>query len=321
MRLVTYTFRGTTRLGAMSGDGEVIDLARASARGTGAPVPDDMLALLQQGDGGMRAARQALAAGQEHARRSRIQALAAGVLFETREAGFQLEAPLRRPGKVLAIGLNYRDHAAESKMEIPKQPVVFSKVSSCITGPGMPIYRPRVSAALDWEGEFCFVIGRRARHVKAADALDYVAGYTVGDDVSVRDWQFHSGTWMMGKGFDTHGPLGPWIVTRDEIPDPSTSRFAPGSTASSSSIRTPTSSSSGSARLWSTSRRRSPWSPATWCSPEPRRAWARPSVRRNGSRRATPYASRSRESACSKTRWSRSPRFSSSPRLIHRSER
>lgn len=221
MRLVTYTFRGTTRLGAMSGDGEVIDLARASARGTGAPVPDDMLALLQQGDGGMRAARQALAAGQEHARRSRIQALAAGVLFETREAGFQLEAPLRRPGKVLAIGLNYRDHAAESKMEIPKQPVVFSKVSSCITGPGMPIYRPRVSAALDWEGEFCFVIGRRARHVKAADALDYVAGYTVGDDVSVRDWQFHSGTWMMGKGFDTHGPLGPWIVTRDEIPDPS----------------------------------------------------------------------------------------------------
>lgn len=221
MRLVTYSFRGSTRVGAMNGDGEVIDLARAAAVGHTDPVPDNMLALLEQGERGMRAARAALAAGQECARRGRGNALATGVLFETREAGFQLEAPIPRPGKVLAIGLNYRDHAAEAKMEIPKQPVVFTKVSSCITGPGMPIYRPRVSTALDWEGEFCFVMGRRARHVKAADALDYVAGYTVGDDVSVRDWQFHSGTWMMGKGFDTHGPMGPWIVTRDEIPDPS----------------------------------------------------------------------------------------------------
>ncbi len=222
MRLVTYSFRGSTRLGAMNGDSEVIDLARASALNPGAePVPDDMLALLRLGDGGMRAARAALAAGVEYARRNRSDALAEGIVFETREAGFRLEAPIRRPGKVLAIGLNYRDHAAEAKMEIPKLPVVFTKVSSCVTGPGMPIYRPRVSTSLDWEGEFCFLMGRRARHVKAAQALQYVAGYTVGDDVSVRDWQFHSGTWMMGKGFDTHGPIGPWIVTRDEIPDPS----------------------------------------------------------------------------------------------------
>ncbi len=222
MRLVTYTFRGTTRLGAMNGEHEVVDLARAAALvPSAAPVPGDMLAMLEEGERGMRAAREALAAGQERVRRDRSGALAAGILFETREAGFQLEAPIPRPGKVLAIGLNYRDHAAEAKMELPKQPVVFTKVSSCIIGPAMPIYRPRVSAALDWEGEFCFVMCRRARYVKAADALDYVAGYTVGDDVSVRDWQFHSGTWMMGKGFDSHGRMGPWLVTRDEIPDPS----------------------------------------------------------------------------------------------------
>ncbi|MGH7864841.1 MAG: fumarylacetoacetate hydrolase family protein, partial [Candidatus Binataceae bacterium] len=96
---------------------------------------------------------------------------------------------------------------------------VFAKVSTCIIGHGAPIHRPMVSGAVDWEGEFCFVMGMRARHVPARDALNYVAGYTIGNDVSVRDWQFHSGTWIMGKGFDTHGPLGPYLVTPDEAGD------------------------------------------------------------------------------------------------------
>jgi 2-keto-4-pentenoate hydratase/2-oxohepta-3-ene-1,7-dioic acid hydratase in catechol pathway len=219
MRLVTYTSRGTTRLGAMRGEKEVIDLARAGDTG-GAIVPHEMLKLLALGDAGIESARRAFAAGDEFARANRQAAIANGILFETDEPGFRLEAPVTRPGKVLAIGLNYRDHAAEAGMKLLERPVVFTKVPSCITGPGMPIHRPRVSQSVDWEAELCAVIGRRARHVKAADALGYVAGLTNGNDVSVRDWQFHSGTWMMGKGFDTHGPLGPWLVTLDEVGDP-----------------------------------------------------------------------------------------------------
>ena len=219
MRLVTYTSRGTTRLGAMRADNEVIDLARAGEI-AGAAVPDDMLKLLALGDAGLDAARRAHAAGDEYSRINRQSAIARGLLFETAEPGFRLEAPVMRPGKVLAIGLNYRDHAAEAGMKLPERPVVFTKMPTCITGPGMPIHRPRVSQSVDWEAELCAVIGRRARHVKAGEALRYVAGLTNGNDVSVRDWQFHSGTWMMGKGFDTHGPLGPWLVTLDEVGDP-----------------------------------------------------------------------------------------------------
>lgn len=216
MRLVTYTFRGVTRLGATNGEAEVIDLARAGSLRGAAPVPDDMLALLGGAEAALANARRALAAGIELVQRDREQAVERGIVFGMREPGFALEAPIRRPPKVLGIGLNYRDHAAETKQEIPKQPVVFTKLSTCITGHGMPIRRPRVSSAVDWEGEFCFVIGRRARRVRAADAPRYIAGYTIGNNVSVRDWQFHSPTWMMGKGFDTHGPLGPYLVTPDE---------------------------------------------------------------------------------------------------------
>lgn len=220
MRLVTYTFRGVTRLGAMNGEAEVIDLARAGAlRAAATPVPDDMLALLGRGEAALANARRALGDGIELTQRDRPQAVERGIVFGMGEPGFALEAPIRRPPKVLAIGLNYRDHAAESKQEIPKQPVVFAKVPTCITGHRMPIRCPRVSRAVDWEGEFCFVIGRRARYVQAADALRYIAGYTIGNDVSVRDWQFHSPTWMMGKGFDTHGPLGPYLVTPEEAGD------------------------------------------------------------------------------------------------------
>jgi 2-keto-4-pentenoate hydratase/2-oxohepta-3-ene-1,7-dioic acid hydratase in catechol pathway len=161
--------------------------------------PATMIGLLSL-DGGVERARKALAAAP---------AIAA--------ADVRIEAPMPRPGKVLAIGLNYRDHAEESGQPIPQKPVVFAKVSTCIVGPGHPVYMPRVSRALDYEAELCFVIGRKARYVKAEDAADYIAGYTIGNDVSVRDWQFHSPTWMMGKGFDTHGPLGPAIVTPDEF--------------------------------------------------------------------------------------------------------
>jgi len=196
MRLVTYTRDGETTSGVLADDAHVVDLHR-----TDPAIPCDMLALLGGGD----------------AMLDRARAASAGAGARIPLAAVTLEAPIARPGKVLAIGLNYRDHARESNQEIPKHPVVFAKASTCITGPGAPVHRPKVSSALDWEGELCFVIGRKARHVAAGEAMAYVAGYTIGDDISVRDWQFHSPTWMMGKSFDTHGPIGPWLVTRDEV--------------------------------------------------------------------------------------------------------
>src|SRR5438132_9796168 len=168
----------------------------------------------------MDAARAALAHLREHVRAQRDAATASGLLFRTDEPGFRLEAPVPRPGKVLAVGVNYKDHAEEAKIPLPERPIIFTKVSSCIVGTGAPIHRPRVSTKLDFEGELCVVIGKHARHVAAAEADGCVAGYMIGNDVSVRDWQFHSPTWVMGKSFDTHGPTGPWLVTRDEVPEP-----------------------------------------------------------------------------------------------------
>ena len=240
MRLVTYTFRGTTRLGALVGDAEVVDLNRACAlhraeRGERRAraladflVPPDMLAFLQAGDPAMDAARAALAHGREYLGAQRDAAIASGLLFRTDEPGFRLEAPVARPGKVLAVGVNYKDHAEEAKIPLPERPIIFTKVSSCVIGTGAPIHRPRVSTKLDFEGELCVVIGKHARRVAAAEADTCVAGYMVGNDVSVRDWQFHSPTWVMGKSFDTHGPTGPWLVTRDEVPDPASLRLRPG---------------------------------------------------------------------------------------------
>jgi 2-keto-4-pentenoate hydratase/2-oxohepta-3-ene-1,7-dioic acid hydratase in catechol pathway len=132
-------------------------------------------------------------------------------------ADVHLESPVGRPGKVLAVGLNYRDHAEEMGLELPKVPMIFNKQTTAVNGPRDPIHRPRVSDKLDYEGELAFVIGRRCRHVPAGRAREVIAGYTVCDDVSVRDWQVRVPTFTMGKSFDTHCPLGPWMVTGDEL--------------------------------------------------------------------------------------------------------
>jgi len=130
-------------------------------------------------------------------------------------------APVANIGKFIAIGLNYSDHAKESNMPIPKEPVVFTKATSCIAGPNDTVVLPRGSVKGDWEVELAFVIGKTAKSVSEADALDHVAGYLICNDVSEREWQLERGqTWDKGKGFDTFGPLGPWLVTRDEIEDP-----------------------------------------------------------------------------------------------------
>jgi len=135
-------------------------------------------------------------------------------------ADVRLEAPVRHPPKYLAIGLNYADHVKEAGMEAPKNPLFFNKQATCVVGPDAPIHLPRASTYLDYEGELAFVIGRRCRHVPRDRAHEMIAGYLVANDVSVRDWQLRTPTMTMGKSFDTHGPLGPWLVTPDEIDDP-----------------------------------------------------------------------------------------------------
>lgn len=133
-----------------------------------------------------------------------------------------LLAPIERPGKFMAIGMNYKKHVEEAKrlgIQVPDNQFWFNKQTSCIAGPFDEI-EPGVSEALDYEVELVAVIGRPAKGVSEADAKNHVFGYMVGNDVSARDWQRHSPTFTMGKSFDTHGPIGPWIVTSDEIADP-----------------------------------------------------------------------------------------------------
>jgi ureidoglycolate lyase len=126
-----------------------------------------------------------------------------------------------RVGKVIAIGLNYSDHAAETGATVPPEPIIFFKATSSLCGPNDDVEIPRNSVSTDWEVELAVVIGKHAKYVDEADALEHVAGYCVMNDVSERDFQIHrSGQWVKGKSADTFGPLGPWLVTRDEVADP-----------------------------------------------------------------------------------------------------
>ncbi|MFO1342689.1 fumarylacetoacetate hydrolase family protein [Casimicrobium huifangae] len=133
----------------------------------------------------------------------------------------RLGPPIARPAKFVAIGLNFADHAAESNLPIPKEPVVFNKWTSCIQGPNDDVMLPKGSVKTDWEVELGVVIGTRARSVSKKDALNHVVGYCLVNDVSEREWQIERGmTWDKGKGFDTFGPIGPWLVTADEVGNP-----------------------------------------------------------------------------------------------------
>ena len=200
MKLATFTHFGKTGIGVVVAD-EIVELAEAAP-----DLPREMNAFLAAGRDALSAAASAV----EHA--------TARIPLDD----VHLEAPISRPPKILAVGLNYADHVAESGREPPEIPILFNKQSTCITGPYDPIHLPRASNVLDYEGELAFVIGRRCRHVPKERAREVIAGYTVFDDVSVRDWQLRTPTMTMGKSFDTHGPTGPWIVTCDEVEDPHT---------------------------------------------------------------------------------------------------
>ena len=137
-------------------------------------------------------------------------------------AGARLGAPVGDVRNFIAVGLNYADHAKEAGMPIPKEPILFNKLANCIIGPNDDIMMPKGTGKLDWELEIAFVVNRRARYVSEADAPGYIAGYTICNDVSARDWQIErsGGQWMKGKCMENSGPLGPWLVTPDEVGDP-----------------------------------------------------------------------------------------------------
>jgi 2-keto-4-pentenoate hydratase/2-oxohepta-3-ene-1,7-dioic acid hydratase in catechol pathway len=200
MKLVTFTHGGSTRIGVLEGN-SIVDLSVAAPQ-----LPREMCAFLAAGAEAMAAAKAAAASGS-----ARIAC-----------ADVKLEAPILRPPKILAVGLNYKDHIAETGNKTPEYPMIFNKQSTSVNAPNGDIHLPRASEQLDYEGEFAIVIGRYCRHVPKNRAREVIAGYTIANDVSVRDWQRRVPTFTMGKSWDTHCPLGPCITTADEIPDPHT---------------------------------------------------------------------------------------------------
>ncbi len=201
MKLVTFSCCGHSSIGKVVGN-QVVDLP-ASDPG----LPDTMRELLSGGAGMMQRARNVSADS--------------GVTFPLTDV--RLEAPVPNPSKYLAIGMNYAKHAEEARragVQVPDSQVWFNKQVSCVNGPFDPVHMPKVSDKLDYEAELGVVIGKRCRRVSVADARSVIAGYLVCNDVSVRDWQKRSATMTLGKSFNTTGPIGPWIVTDDDVADP-----------------------------------------------------------------------------------------------------
>jgi 2-keto-4-pentenoate hydratase/2-oxohepta-3-ene-1,7-dioic acid hydratase in catechol pathway len=195
MKLVTFSFEDNTpRLGAVAGE-TVVPLAG---------VASDMIDLI--------------------ARWSDVGAKVREIAKAQRDAVelkcMHLFAPVPRPGKIMAIGMNYADHVKEMGREPPKDQVWFAKATTAVNGPNDPIQIPKVSDAVDWEAELVVVIGKRGRHIAKDKAREHIFGYCCGNDVSARDWQNRTPQWILGKSFDTYAPFGPWITTPDEVGDP-----------------------------------------------------------------------------------------------------
>jgi ureidoglycolate lyase len=198
MKLATFEAGAAPQLGAIV-DGAIVPLNRAAPR-----LPADMIGLIA-----------AWPDVEEEVRRIAKAGADALPLDQVR-----LLAPIRRPGKIMAIGLNYADHIAESKMGTPEHQVWFSKAPTCANGPYDPVEVPKASPALDYEAELVAVIGRGGRHISKESAPAAIFGYCCGNDATERAWQHRTPQWVVGKSFDTHAPFGPWITTADEVPDP-----------------------------------------------------------------------------------------------------
>lgn len=225
MKLATFQYEGNSRLGCVSGE-YMVDLNYAAQRWlqslgkyrsrqiADAYVPADLVGFLQGGEDSLEMAANALAyvlstpAGES------------GWKTLHRLADVKLEAPVQQPSKIICVGHNYREHILEMGREIPQFPVIFAKYPNTIIGPYDDIPYPAATKQLDYEAEFAFVIGKRAYRVSEEEALDYVAGYTIVNDVTSRDLQRRTIQWLQGKTVDGSAPMGPWLVTKDEIPDP-----------------------------------------------------------------------------------------------------
>lgn len=203
MKLVTFEHEGRTRVGTLH-DGEVVDFE--AAWGDRGRAPSSLLELLRDGSAALGTAR-AVDAGASKSDRLPLKAV-------------RLLSPLPRPAKVICVGLNYRDHAEETGQPIPKIPIFFTKAPSSVIGPQAPIVLPIDSEQVDYEAELAVVIGSPCRRADPAKARGAIAGYTIMNDVSARDWQFRTSQWFIGKTFDTFGPMGPALVTADEVGDP-----------------------------------------------------------------------------------------------------
>lgn len=200
MKIVRYKHEGHARLGVVKDDG-LVDLNEGFPA-----LSDNTIELITQ-----------------WAKfRAEIERIVADSVPETALTDVHLLAPVARPGKVMAIGLNYADHIKESGQKMPPHQIWFTKAVTAINGPFDPIEIPRASAMVDYEAELVVVIGKRCRHVAKDRAAEAIFGYCAGNDVSVRDWQLRTPQWVLGKSFDTHAPIGPWIVTADELGNPHT---------------------------------------------------------------------------------------------------
>ncbi len=196
MKLISYRKEnGPVQAGALS-DGRVVPLAAAGFA--------DVVSVMAAGT----------------AARERVQSAIERAGDAIPLGSVKLLAPIPRPPKFICVGLNYRDHAAESKMEIPKTPTIFNKFTSAVIGPGDPIVLPKNSTQPDYEAEFAFVVGKGGRHIPRDRWREHVFGYTIVNDVSARDFQMATSQWLLGKTFDTFAPMGPALVSADEIPDP-----------------------------------------------------------------------------------------------------
>ncbi len=208
MKLVSFVHNYATHIGALvtrAGEDRVIDLNQADPS-----LPKDMIAFLAGGKAAQSAAQKAIDGTSESLSLAEIKLL----------------APIPRPGKIICIGLNYSDHAAETGQPLPKFPIIFSKYANTVIATGEKIVLPRVTDQVDYEAELGFVIGKTAKYVSAANALDYVAGYMPINDVSARDYQNRTSQWTMGKTFDTFAPMGPALVTADKIPNPNSLKIS-----------------------------------------------------------------------------------------------
>ena len=197
MKLVTFSHNHQTRVGAVV-ENQVVDSLGNAA------IPTTMLDFLSLGETALAAMAEQIASGKNRLPLNEV----------------KLFAPIPKPGKYLGMGLNYPEHINETSAEKPEYPLFFNKQTTCVIADGEAIHIPKVSDKVDYEGELAFVIGKRCRHVPVEKAAQVIAGFTIANDVSVRDWQVRSPTWTLGKSFDTHGPLGPWLVTADEIANP-----------------------------------------------------------------------------------------------------